>query len=91
MTTVNLPLPPTRADPDLIIRWIEETQKALESAFNHGMDSIRFSKRYREPNKPRDGDVVYVGTPSEVTHWDPAGDGTGGFFGYHDGAWVKLG
>lgn len=91
MSNIIIPPAPTREDLSLIIRWIEETQKALESAFNFGMDGVRLKKIYMEPKKPRDGDVVYVGTPTEVSHWDPAGDGTGGYFGYHDGDWVKLG
>lgn len=88
---VNLPPTPVRADLQLIIRWIEETRAALESAFNHGADSIRLQGLHTEPPRPRPGDVVYVLTPTEITHWDPAGDDTGGFFGYHAGVWVRLG
>lgn len=90
MTTLNLPNAPTRADPDLILRWIEETQRVLESAFNFGADSIRLKPILKEPAKPRNGDVVYVGVLVNLTDWDPGGDGLGGFYGYHDGSWVKF-
>ena len=37
-----------------------------------------------EPDKPRDGDLVYA----DGTDWDPgAGEG---FYGYENGVWVKL-
>lgn len=89
---VQLPPAPARKDLDLIIKWIEDTRTALESAFNFGADSIRLKKLYVEPPKPRDGDVVYVGDPDLMLgHWDPGGDEVGGYFGRHEGAWVRLG
>lgn len=86
---IQLPPAPSR-DLSLVVKWIEDLRRNLESAFNFGADSIRFQKLYSEPPKPRDGDVVYVATQVGGS-WDPDGTGNGGYFGYHDGAWVKLG
>ena len=48
-------------------------------------DGHRYTKLYVEPQRPRDGDVVYA----DGTEWDP-GSGEG-FYGYYGAAWHKLG
>ncbi len=89
--TLKLPDPPARQDLDLIIKWIEETRTILERSFNIGIDGVRLKGLHTEPKKPRPGDVVYVLDPTDPSHWDPAGDDTGGYFGYHASGWVRLG
>jgi len=88
---IQIPNAPARQDLSLIIKWIEETQRALESAFNFGADSIRLQKLYNVPPKPREGDVILVATVAEGSNFDPDLTGNGGFFGYYGAAWHKLG
>lgn len=47
---------------------------------------LRFQVLSSAPPSPANGDIAYA----DGTGWDPAGDGTSGFFGYEGGAWVKL-
>lgn len=89
--TLLLPNAPVREDLSLILKWIEETRSALESAFNFGADEVILKGLHTEPKKPRAGMIVYVLDPTLPAHWDPASDNTGGYFGYHAGAWVRLG
>ncbi len=48
-------------------------------------DGHRYTKLYVEPQRPRDGDVVYA----DGTEWDP-GSGEGLYI-YYGAAWNKLG
>jgi hypothetical protein len=89
--TIKLPNVPTREDLQLIVKWAEDLSKNIEDYINKGQDGIRLKKLFNEPPKPRDGDVVFVGTVAEGSNWDPDSSGDGGFFGYYGADWHKLG
>ena len=89
--TIQLPAVPAREDLSLVIKWIEESSRILESYFNIGQDGVKLKPLYVEPKKPREGYIVFVAPSADPAHWDPAGDDAGGFFGYYSGSWHKLG
>lgn len=89
--TLSLGQAPTRAELELFVKWAEELRNTLEDYFNKGQDGIRLKMTMKEPPKPRPGDIFYVGTVADGSTWDPDASGDGGYFGYHGGAWVKLG
>jgi hypothetical protein len=78
-------------DLGLVVKWIEDVKRALESAFNFGAEGLKLTAIYNVPPKPRDGEIVLVATVASGSTFNPDGTGNGGFFGYYGGAWHKLG
>lgn len=75
--------PATTEMPD-VIDWARRNSEALATVLNDGMERLRLTVLHAEPERPRDGDVVYA----DGTDWNPgAGEG---FYGRQNGAWVKL-
>lgn len=67
-----------------LIGWVEREFAAVAQGF-FALERVRFVELHVEPDKPRDGDVVFA----DGTDWDPGGGK--GFYGYYTAAWHKLG
>lgn len=92
MPDIILDEPPTLDDPRLVSEWVIRQFGNIQRALNEGIDNIQLTVQYVEPVRPRQGMVVLAsGTVEDAGHWDPAGDGTRGFFGFYSGNWIKLG
>lgn len=77
------PVPLTVGNPELqeyLYRELSRIGNALEQA-----DVVGLSETTVEPDKPREGDIVYA----DGTAWNPTGEGQG-FYGFVSSAWVKL-
>jgi hypothetical protein len=64
---------------DYVFEELGQVEQALAEPDGH-----RYTKLYVEPERPRDGDVVYA----DGTEWDP-GSGEG-FYAYYGAAWNKI-
>lgn len=71
-------------DGQAVVDWVQGELAALAASF-FDLNSVRFTELNVAPTKPRTGDVVLA----DGTNWNP-GAGAG-FYGYHGGAWSKLG
>jgi hypothetical protein len=69
---------------DEVAQWVDAQLLTLERVFNEGAIYVRVVPIHTEPDKPRDGMLVYA----DGTDWNPgAGEG---IYGYVNGAWSKL-
>ena len=75
--------PPTVQD-KAFADWVERELAAIELAFVD-FDFLQLKELNAVPVRPRAGMVVFA----DGTNWNP-GSGIG-FYGYHSGAWNKLG
>ena len=74
--------PPKQAS-DAVRAYLDEELKRIADCINVS-DGIQLDELTAAPAKPSDGMLVYA----DGTNWNP-GSGEG-FYGYENGAWVKL-
>jgi hypothetical protein len=71
-------------DPLAIAEWVRQEFGRLEQSF-FDLDMIQLKETFVAPGYAREGMVLFA----DGTLWNP---GAGrGFYGYHTGAWNKLG
>jgi len=98
---IQLPPAPSRSDLSLVVKWLEDVKRALESAFNFGADGLLLKKLYTAPAKPREGLIAFAsGIPNpglnESVGWDPLGTGVNpgdnkGIYCFYNSTWNRLG
>ena len=71
-------------DPQALVEAIQQQFLDLMQQLNSGQEALQLLELHVEPDRPRDGMVVYA----DGTNWNP-GSGEG-FYGRQNGAWVKL-
>lgn len=65
--------------------WLATQLRMIAAELEHGQPTtVTLAVQGVEPQRPRDGMLAYA----DGTEWNP-GSGPG-FYGYEDGAWVKL-
>lgn len=77
------PLPFNGDDLNALASWVEEELKKIAVSMSEHI-AIDLRPVYREPERPRDGMIVFA----DGTSWDP-GSGAGAYE-RRGGAWVKL-
>lgn len=64
--------------------WTYRELVEIERSF-YNLEFVRLVQTNVAPDRPRAGDIRFA----DGTNWNP-GSGAG-FYGYHSGAWAKLG
>lgn len=75
---------PPPQDPAQLSEYLMRELAKLQEDLGGSVTRTNYATLYAEPDKKRNGDVVYA----DGTSWNP-GSGEG-FYGYEAGAWVKL-
>jgi hypothetical protein len=83
MTTYSPKSLPPNAGPQQLGDYVERELNEIARAFSE-QDVVFMRVVYREPDKPREGWLVYA----DGTEWDP-GSGRG-VYEYRSGVWEKL-
>ena len=65
-------------------KWVQQELQKVEASFS-SLDFVILKETNVAPTKPKAGMIRFA----DGTNWDP-GSGIG-FYGYHSGAWNKLG
>lgn len=71
-------------DPLAVAEWVRRELGRLEQSF-FDLDMIQLKETFVVVQFPREGMVVFA----DGVQWNPGGGR--GFYGYHTGAWNKLG
>lgn len=77
---------PVPSDPRLLAAYLAQELERLKNELQP-QKTLQLAISYAEPERPRDGMVIYA----DGTELDPDASGDPGFYGYVDGAWVRLG
>lgn len=80
-----VPSPAPTAQESVLLYVTEELQRIADAL--SATDQIVLSVQHGEPDRPRDGAIVYA----DGTDWEPVSGEGEGFYGYYNSVWNKLG
>jgi hypothetical protein len=76
---------PTPTDPKQLGGYVRSELERIAREFTPPF--VQLTVSHVAPDKPRDGMLIFA----DGTDLDPDGSGDPGFYGYHSGAWNRLG